>query len=388
MKIPKMLHLSATAITNFKACPMRFKNHNHLGIRRIEDTEALRVGTNWHEMLEQSNIDAVVSLLNERYSRIPDGMNIDAVAKERAVLLNAYKGYRWFYTNNPFDVIANEIPFTIRLINPESGRALPNVVVKGKIDKLVRLRNNRIAVGEHKSTSSQIDPDSRYWSHLNLDTQTTLYIYAARRLQQDGLFSEYGIEADDEPITIAVLDAWRKPSIKPKNLTQADSKEFVNSGVYCGQTFDVVGAPIADPELSGSYPVDYYVNGKSAEVTPGKKEGTFAIRETADMFGARYLDTIVNNPDTVFARHELSKSDKQLERFEWELLNIYRTIQEMRRTGHWYTDEHQCEATFICPYTDFCYAGMDLDPENPPAGFKCIFDKGDDDDSNTPTPSR
>jgi len=384
------LHLSATSISNFKACPTRFLNANVLGIREIIPGDALRIGTNWHSVLELDDVEAVVEHLNKCYDEMPTGVDMDKMDVERATLLHAYLGYKWYYPELPETLVA-ETRFKMGLINPESRRSQPNVKLVGIVDKLVRLPNGKIAVKEHKSTSSSVDADSRYWAHLTLDTQTTLYVYAARRLQVEGGLVEFGIMPNDEPINTVLYDVWKKPGIKPKKLTQGDSKKFVETGEYCGQKFEVEFPATQKPALINPNEGDVLkIGGVRHWWEPGAKEGTLSIRETADMYGARLLADIGERPEYYFACREITKTDDEIARFESELLDIYRTIQNMKRSGHWYHNEHQCEATFKCRYIDSCYTGQDLDPDNPPLGFECIFNKEklDDNDSTTDAPAQ
>ena len=187
---------------------------------------------------------------------------------------------------------------------------------------------------EYKSTSRAIDSGSTYWARLNLDTQINTYLQAIRELQLLGALDSRGIGATDPLISEVLYDVWHKPAIRPRKLTQADSKVFAESGEYCGQTFEV------DLRLGG-YDKRVLVDGAEAEVEPGKKEGTFAIRETPDMFGARLLQSIYEEPE------------KHL----------------------WWTNENQCEATYKCPYVPICYQKLDVyDGETTPPGFRRIFD--------------
>jgi len=372
--MPKKIHLSASALKCFKACPMRYYGTYDQGIRRIEDTEAQRIGTNWHSILELANdMDAVMSHLNERYENVPDYMDKEKLEVERIKLLYTLIGYNWHYQNSDEEVLATEIPFEISVVNPETGRALPNVIIKGKIDKLIRI-NGQIFVKEHKSTSSSVDPDSRLWKALGLDTQTNLYVYAVRKLQTEGKLQQYDIDGYDAPIAGVYYDCWHKPGISPKKLSQADSKKFVETGEYCGQKFEV------QHEFSNPTGTAYFrVNGVQAGAEPGKKEGTFAIQETPEMYGARLLADIVERPEFYFGCKELTKTDQQIERFEWEIYNIYKTIREMKKTGHWYSDESQCEATFTCDFIESCYNNVPISVENMPENMECIFgDKEND----------
>ena len=393
----RKLHISASSINNFKACPMRFRNANVLGIRKEEETEAQRLGTHWHRILDiitrkpesvcnrcaklsandpacsicagtgflpKNLMDAVYRELDRIYET-KTYLDPTVIAIEKSKLLYALTGYRWYYEDQPEEVVTREQRFELSLINPESGRALPGVKLVGMIDKIVNW-SDRPAIKEHKSTSSSVAPDSDYWGHLNLDTQTKLYLYAARRLQQDGLLAGWGIKESDPLINEILYDVFHKPGISPKKLTQAESKKFVEDGLYCGQEFEIA----SDIEAG-----DCTINGIPAEVEPGKKEGTFKIRETPEMYGARLLADIGERPEFYFRCVELSRTDKEMESFEWELLNIYRTMQNMIKTGNWYGNEHQCEATFTCDYMPFCYNNIELSVDEIPDGFKLIFNK-------------
>ena len=396
------IYLSATAIKDFKSCPIRYRNAHFYGIRPIVDTEAKRVGTNWHSIQEINGmkpgsecpnapchvsgeqedpcplcnntgilpddmVESIVRYLNQIYGEIPDALDMEKLEIERTILLYSLSGYNWYYGNQKEEILATEIQFEIPVINPETGRALPNVVNRGKIDKLIRT-DGGIFVKEHKSTSSSVDPDSDLWGHLKLDTQTNNYVYAARILAKRGELRPYGIN-DYNGIAGVYFDAWHKPGIRPKKLSQADSKKFVEDGMYCGQKFKIEKQHVED-EIGDRNVV---VNGQLAFYEPGKKEGTFAIHETPEMFGARLLQDIVERSEFYFACKELTKTDQDIERFEWELYNIYKTVREMVKTGHWYSDESQCEAKFKCDYMEQCYNNILIDQDHVPDGFEKIF---------------
>jgi hypothetical protein len=388
----EMLYVSASSIADFKACATRWFNHDFLGIRRIEDTDSQRVGTNWHKILEIASLkpgsvcgpcaqkakndpdcplcagtgflpddilDAVIRELDRAYKNIPASVSLGDAEIERITLLYSLIGYRWLYSDKESEqVLCRESEFELPLINPTSGRALPDVRLRGKIDKVVVLPNGDLAIKEHKSTSKGVDQDSPYWGHLNLDTQTTMYLYAARRMQENG-----GID-NSKPISTILYDVWHKPGISPKKLTQGDSKKFVEGGEYCGQKFEV--HPVCNSDNTGFFTV----NGQHAEAEPGAKEGTFAIKETPEMFGARLLQDITQRPEFYFARRQIIRTDKEMQQFEWELLHIYRAMRGICKAGCPYHNEQQCEATFRCDYMPFCYNGIVLGKENVPDGFK------------------
>lgn len=367
------LYLSATSLRDFKSCPIRYRNAHYYGIRPMVDTEAKRVGTNWHKIQEinradydsdEARMEAITIELNEVYGEIPDALDIGGLEIERIILLYSLTGYNWLYQYQHEEVLATEIKFEIPVINPETGRALPNVVNRGKIDKLIRT-DGGIFVKEHKSTSSSVDPDSDFWGHLRLDTQTNNYVYATRVLAQRGELRAYGINEYND-IAGVYLDAWHKPGIRPKKLSQADSKKFMTDGIYYGQEFVVLEPP---EEVGGGI----RINGVAAIIEPGKKEGTFTIKETPEMYGARLLQDIVERSEFYFNCKELTKTAQDTEQFEWQLYNIYKTIREMIKTGHWYGDESQCEAKFKCDYIEQCYNNILIDRGHVPNNMECIF---------------
>ena len=404
----KKLILSASSIGAFKSCPVRFRNAYVHGIRPIENKESQRIGTNWHLLLETASLvpgsdcpecemnfaagdqfdpeqcvicagtgkvpddimEAVTRVLNKAYEGIEFA---DPVAKEteRVTLLHALAGYRWHYGEQQEPVVATEQYFSLPLLNPQTGHPVPDVFIKGRIDKLIKILTSHIAVKEHKSTSKSIDPDSTYWGHLNLDTQTTMYVYAARRVQIEKLRASDAFGGAGSLINTVKYDVYHKPTIRPKKLTQGESQKFVKTGEYMDQKFEVVETPGEKPGIIDAL----VVNGVSSEYEYGKKEGTFTIRETPDMFGARLLKDITERPEFYFRCIELTRTDAELKAFEQELYDICQNMRFMIRSGRFYTNEHQCEATFRCDYIEQCYNRVQVDQDHVPDGMRCIFRK-------------
>jgi len=317
------------------------------------------MGSNWHTLLEvysrNNSFDEAIEALNVAYENKPLSKFNEEWAAERAKLAYSLSGYIWKWQDDEFETLAREIPFSLKIINPETGATLPNVTIDGVIDKLIR-KDGKVMVGEHKSTSKDVGQDSKLWGHLRLDTQTTLYEYAANQLSLSGSLEEYGVPTGTR-IEGALYDVWRKPGISPKMLSQKDTMDLVVMGTYCDQIFET--------EANDTV---VKIRGELAEVKPGAKAGTFAIRETADMYGARLLQDIQERPEYHFARKSLPRTVADMQRFEWELYNIYQTARNMDKNDAWYCDESQCEATFHCPYIPICYSNVDVD-KYLPEGF-------------------
>lgn len=404
--------ISATCISAFKKCPTIFRLAYIEGLRLIEDTESQRVGTNWHACREvaaltpgqaclcvwstlekpvkvgcpicggsgvvpdEEPIVRVAHWLDHSYAETPIGIEPFAWETERAILAYSMAGCLWYYAEQDaaLETLGTEVKFDLPLRNPATGRALPNVTVVGKIDKLVRRAIGPMNV-EYKSTSKPIDSGSLYWARMNRNTQVSLYALAARQMQAAGLLP--GLTAEDPLFAGTLYDVWHKPAIRPKLLTQSETKAFIQSGEYCGQTYTV--------HTSTSLPdVAVLVDETGAEVKMGAKpaptkknpdsETPFAIRETPDMFGARLLADIYENPTNHFARREIARTDAELKEFESTLYAIYQAMRLQDKNGYWWQDESQCDATFRCPYLPICDNNLAVyDGTTTPSGFRRIF---------------
>lgn len=374
----QQIRLSASAINSFKSCPMRFWISYIQRIRRDKDTDAQRQGTNWHALHEvysenwnlftaidspeeahDKAIAAVVQYLNDAYAKTPGYKTAEEWAVERTILINSFVGYLWYYTEFNVEIVVSELGFEIDIPGT-------NFIAPGFIDEIIRLPDGNLAIRERKSTSKSLDSDSDYWNNLGMDTQVSMYLWAARLLQKQGSLEKYGIMADDPPINEIFYDVWHKPTIKPKKLTQGDSKKFVADGKYCGQEFTV--AMVGDRCPTGG---GWHVDNVRAITEPGAKEGTFAIHETPEMYGARLMEDISKRPEFYYAQREIIRTDDDMERFERELYKIGATIEFMQKKDCWFSNENSCHAKWKCDYTDICYNHVDLTDGVVPPGFKC-----------------
>jgi hypothetical protein len=388
--------LSASSVAAFKACPTRFRLAYREGLRLAEDTESQRVGTNWHQMhecyanaladretLEGCSLEAkndyalacVVDLLNDRYVlHCPNYKTAFEWALERQVLLTCFIGYLWYYTNDPVEFLASEVPFELPLHSPRTGLPLSTdeVLRVGKIDHVIRWQG-MVGALERKSTSRSIDPASDYWDKSKKDTQVSMYALAFKDMvNADPMRDPFGADCDRFGTTL--YDVWHKPTIKPKMLTQAETREFAwgeTKGRYCGQSFNVETVNQDDtPDLVARVIVD----GEQCEVEHGKKG--FAIRETVGMFGARLLADIYERPDFYFVRREIVRTDAEIQHFRKQLYAVYQSQRLMEKHGTWFENEQQCRATFPCPYIPICYGPGSTsvcDGKTTPPNFKRIF---------------
>jgi hypothetical protein len=369
-------HLSASAISAFKACPYRWFLGYVEGLRKKDDTVAQRQGTNWHGLHEQyenarsagrehdAAFDVAIEWLNEMYEQVPANKSKTEWATEREILAAAFAAYCWYWGTDQFATIATELKFDLPLHHPATGMPCPpNEVIRvGKIDRVVE-HNDGVMQFERKSTSQSIDPDSAYWSKLKLDTQVSFYDLALCDMVQAGIIDDvYGPRT---PVRGCLYDVWHRPKLEPKMLTQADTAALIETGEYCGTQFTV---SVHQPEDKVE---SVTVDGWDCEIKPGKKG--FAVSEVPPMFGARLLKDICERPEFYFQRREIARTDRERTDSRRQFYAIYRMMRTVVESQHIFQNEQQCDATFRCSYIDVCWQQADVSDGKTPPGFKRIF---------------
>jgi hypothetical protein len=261
---PTCYHLSASSVASFKACPTRFRLAYREGLRLAADTDSQRQGTNWHQMHETYHkelthartvtaelraehpehehpgddgteaghaygLQAVVNLLNERYANVPQTKTAFEWALERQVLLTCFIGYQWYFTNDPIEVLASEVPFELPLHMPKTGLPLSTaeVVRVGKIDHVIRWQGGVCAL-ERKSTSRSIDPTATTGTRPKRTRRSRCTPWRSATWCGSLRASTGSAASTSAPSGSATrcYDVWHKPTIKPKMLTQAETRRF------------------------------------------------------------------------------------------------------------------------------------------------------------------
>lgn len=403
----RIVVLSASADSIYKKCPWAYQLRYITGWKPDKDKEAFRIGTNWHKCHEildsepesncqrcisQGNIgpdcylcagtgqlptdlmESVIGYMDYFYNDMPDGFDQAKWDTEKYMILYAVSGYAWHYQAKEFDVIATELPFSLPIINPDTGRKLPSARLDGIIDELWKHRKTGlIYIGERKSTTSSLGGDGTFWERLALNTQVTTYLYAARMLQLGGALEFCGVSADDPLIQSAFYDVWRKPDIRPKGLTQADSKAFVETGEYFGASFDVklIHAGCKGVDDANDTLGYMQIDNIKKTVYPAKKAGAYTIRETPEMYGNRVLANIEADPELCFERREIPRSEDALLKFARDCVKMVNLLRYSEKECAWMQHESNCKLPFKCDYYGAChqYADHPLDPHSPPEGY-------------------
>jgi len=79
--------------------------------------------------------------------------------------------------------------------------------------------------------------------------------------------------------------------------------------------------------------------------------------ETFKAYCQRIEDEYVNNPSAYFYREHLTISEKDLERYEEELLRFTLEIDRAIKEGYFYRNTNECTNMGICPYMPLCIDG-------------------------------
>ncbi len=160
-----MLKLSASRIKDYKNCNTRYKLPVVDRVFPDDDSDIARMGTNWHEIqhhlgdkYHDDNFDELLmDFLNETYEKCPSYKTLEEWAVERATLLSAAIAYKHIYADQPFETIASELAFELPLLHPKTGRAIANVRLRGKIDRIIKYPDGRCAgYGIYRTSVSRI----------------------------------------------------------------------------------------------------------------------------------------------------------------------------------------------------------------------------------------
>lgn len=170
-----------------RACRRLHKYRYLLRMRPALDALVLRFGTLVHKGLEAWWKAKQAGLPQEEWLRlamVAMSGESDAFDLARAQVLLA--GYHLRWKDEPYEVLAVEVPFECALRNPITGRSSRTWRLAGKIDVVVRdLRTGLVLTVEHKTSAEDISQGSDYWKRLRLDGQVSTYYEGAASLGYD-----------------------------------------------------------------------------------------------------------------------------------------------------------------------------------------------------------
>jgi RecB family exonuclease len=293
MSLPLPQLLTNSRMQAFKTCARLHFFRYEVGLRPIVTAEALRIGTAFHAGLDaraKGKLEAeAIAAATHGYVTYPKWASTPESKREwdaeAGVVGNMLAAYFWFWERDdiapnlrPVEVVASELAFSLPLRSP-TGRKTRSWRLAGKMDKIVRLADGRLALMEHKTTTDSVAPDSDYWPPLRLDAQISLYFKAAKSLGYD--------------IDTILYDVASKPSLRPYNATPLDKRKYKKDGTL-------------------------YANQRDTD-------------ESIDDYAARVWADITAAPETYFARQEIPRTSSDLADFDddlWALSQLMHTARK------------------------------------------------------------
>ena len=295
----------------FGACPRAYQ-HAYVMLRRpAKDHEALAFGTLVHKALESwwlgskehRRLAALETLDMEREAGKCDPYQ-HATAR---ALMDAYDR---MYEHQELETVAVEAGFTAPLMNPETNGVSKTWALSGKIDAIAReTATGRLVIVEHKTTSADLDPTSDYWPKLAIDGQVSGYYLGAYSLGHD--------------VQDCVYDVIRKPTIKPRKATPAESRKYTKAGaLYAGQ-----------------YETD----------------------ETPEEWEVRLAQDIADRPDRYFARKRVVRTESDMEDYLFDMWAVGRNIADAEKLGRYPRNPDSCSGFGTCEYFPVCSGMASID---------------------------
>lgn len=248
------------SLTNSRMQCHKTCNRQHLYayemlLRPVRTSEPLTDGDAFHAALERYDFAKGcheekkaegLHVIAQKYAEVPtwvdDVHGWHCRGAKMAVLFSLHCDY---WQHQGLEVVATEQSYELPLLNPATGASSRTFSLAGKIDRIVRLADGRLAVQEYKTTSSDIGPEADYWKRLRIDSQISGYVMAARGLGY--------------PVETVLYDVTRKPALRPGKATPEENRKYTKDGrLFCNQretdespehfSRRVYEAVVADPE--------------------------------------------------------------------------------------------------------------------------------------------
>ena len=303
--------LTHSRMACFRSCHRRHWIRYELGVRPEKVDLIRRVGSAFAAAVEAHSKDGDVETAITKGIEDPH---------ELALVVSMFTGHLNRWMNDPIEHVAAELEFDIPLVNPKTGARTPTFRLRGKIDRIVRLADGRLAVMEYKTTSRDFSPDADYWLRLHLDPQLSIYVLAAREIGYD--------------IETILYDVTRRPALRPLKATPEEKRKYKVGGAL-------------------------YANLRENDETP-------------EEYAARLSTSIAEKPDYHFARIEIARLEQDLDDCRSEVWMQQLDIRAAQRSGYWYRDPGACFNPVSCDYLPICQ-NRDLE-EVTPSGFVRVED--------------
>lgn len=278
----------STAMTNsrlkvYRACPRQHMIEYEQGYRPLTDAEALRFGSLVHLGLEAwwRAAKAGQSADERLAAALAVVQSADSDPFERARAAALLTGYALRWDDQAYEVVDVEVEFECPIVNPTTGAKSRTFTLRGKLDALVRDRDGRALLVEHKTSSEDISPGSDYWRRLRMDGQISTYYQGAAALGAD--------------LWGCVYDVLYKPQQKPLRANTRRAND---------ETPEEYGARVAGAIAEN--PTRYYQRGEIVRLEQEMRDHLFDVWQTARAIReSERADRWPRNPDACFRWHRM-----------------------------------------------------------------------------------
>lgn len=337
--------LTHSRMNSFKVCRQRHWYEYEIGMRKVEDSKALRMGSAYHDCLEllanKHPLSVALEKIYERYDAMPEEYDAMEWEYERETLVRLVCGYVWRWEGDEWEHVAAERSFQLPLVNAANSRGTSRTFrLAGKIDGIIRFPDGRLSVLEHKLLGEDLDDDSPLWRRLRVDHQISMYCHAARRL---------GFAVD-----CVFYNVTRKPTIRPSRVPLLD-----DDGVKI--VLDSTGTRVKN--ANGSWK-------QTASAEQGWELRTRAM--TATEWGQKLSEDIIQRPQFYYQRKEIARLDQDLGRFSEEVWDIAATMRDAQLNQRWYRTSTKDTCAF-CSFFGPCTSGW-TERDGAPEGFTIVSD--------------
>lgn len=273
--------------------------------------------------------------------------------------------------NDEFEVIDVEREFVAPIINPETGAASKTFVMAGKVDGVVRLKEDgKLYVLEHKTSS---DMSGGYFDKLWADLQSMLYAHYLGKHVYDETFGGvlYDVigkhtrtkqkleesENDFEERIVREQDK-REAAIREKGPKQGESDEAFAERLAKYKTEATRNKHLAIGAKPGESNEDFekrIADARAKKRTDLEAVGRF-MGESDDDFSKRLIEKY-SAPDSQHRELILFDSER-LEEIEYEVWDMTKQIMAARRRGRFTMNTGNCFAfNRGCSFIPICRAG-------------------------------
>lgn len=301
--VPVLQLLTASRLYCFRSCERKHFFRYIMGYAPIVDAEPLAFGTLIHKGLETWWTWWKVTHANEQpeyecaaeamWDSLPAEDSIDPFLRAKLVAMLAGYDAAWttFARDEVSEVLSVEVEFRAPLRNPENARGVSRTwQLAGKCDAILRLRDGRIAVLEHKTSSEDCSPGSTY----------------RRRLVMNGQVSQYydGADSLGYPVDLVLYDILVKPALRPlkasENLKRKkDGTPYANQREFDETPQDYLDRVALDMETCAS---EYFHHVEVPRFTGEREAYRFDVWQRARMMAdCERLGRHPRNDDSCFS---------------------------------------------------------------------------------------